>query len=75
MPVSSTLRRSTVALKLNAGKNPKTGSTMVKSCSLSGIRGGADPEAIVNVAELVAPVLAHPVTRVEQTEVRTLERQ
>mgnify|MGYP002887133519 CR=1 FL=1 len=67
MPVSSTLRRSTVALKLNAGKNPKTGSTMVKSCSLSGIRGGADPEAIVNVAELV--------TRVERTEVRTLERQ
>ena len=67
MPVSSTLRRSTVALKLNAGKNPKTGSTMVKSCSLSGIRGGADPEAIVNVAELVA--------RVERTEVRTLERQ
>ena len=75
MAVSSTLRRSAVALKLNAGKDPKTGNAIVKSCSLAGIRGGADPEAIVTVAELAAPVLAHPVTRVEQTEVRTLERQ
>lgn len=75
MPVSSTLRRSAVALKLNAGKDPKTGKTVVKSCSIAGIRGGADPEAIVNVAELVAPVLVLPVTRVEQTDVRTLERQ
>ena len=68
MPVSSTLRRSAVALKLNAGKDPK-------SCALGGIRAGADPEAIVNVAELVAPVLVLPVTRVEQTDVRSLERQ
>lgn len=75
MPVSSTLRRSAVALKLNAGKDPKTGKTIVKSCALGGIRAGADPEAIVDVAELVAPVLAHPVTRVEQTDVRSLERQ
>ena len=75
MPVSSTLRRSAVALKLNAGKDPKTGRTIVKNCALGGIRAGADPEAIVNVAELVAPVLEHPVTRVEQTDVRTLERQ
>ena len=75
MPVSSTLRRSAVALKLNAGKDPKTGKAVVKSCALGGIRGGADPEAIVNVAELVAPVLVLPVTRVEQTDVRSLERQ
>lgn len=75
MAVSSVLKRSAVALKLNAGKDPKTGNAIVKSCSLGGIKGGADPEAIMNVAELAAPVLAHPVTRVEQTEVRTLERQ
>lgn len=75
MPVSSTLRRSAVALKLNAGKDPKTGNAVVKSCSIAGIRGGADPEAIIDVAELVAPVLVYPVTRVERTEVSSLERQ
>ena len=74
MAVISVPKRSAVSLKLNAGTNPDTGNDIVRSCALGSILPGADGEAIMNVADLLAPVLAHPVLRVEHTVVRTLER-
>ena len=36
---------------------------------------GADAEAVVRVADLLAAVLEYPVVRMERTEVSTLEKQ
>lgn len=74
MAVISVPKRSSVSVKLNAGTDPSTGSALLRSVSLSGVKPGAEGEKVLNVVDLLANVLAHPVTRVEQTEVRTLER-
>ena len=75
MAVAENAYRSGVSLKLNAGTNAATGRMIVKGCSLGKVRPGADAEAVVRVADLLAAVLEYPVVRMERTEVSTLEKQ
>ena len=65
--------RSSVSLKLNGGASPVTGTMLVKSCSLGKVVRNADAEKIMGVVGALAPLLVHPVVRVERTEVTTLE--
>ena len=74
MAVISIPMRNGVSVKLNGGKDSATGKAIVRSVALGGVKPGADGEMILNVVDLLANVLEFPVTRVEQTEVRSLER-
>ncbi len=74
MAVISVPMRSGVSVKLNGGTDPATGKNIVRSVSLNGVKPGANGEMILNVVDLLANVLEFPVSRVEQTEVRSLER-
>ena len=65
--------RSSVSLKLNAGTRAGTGNMIVKSCSLGKTSHSADADKVMSVVGTLAPVLAHPLFRVERTEVTILE--
>ena len=75
MPVAENAYRSGVSLKLNAGTNAATGRMIVKGCSLGSVKPGADAEAVVRVADLLAVVLEYPVVRMERTQINMLEKQ
>ena len=75
MAVVENAYRGGVSLKLNAGNNTATGRMIVKGCSLGKVKPGADAEAVVRVADLLAVVLEYPVVRMERTEVSTLKKQ
>lgn len=74
MAVINIPMRNGVSLKLNGGKDPTTQQAITRSISLNGIKAGADGDKILNVVETLAPVLSLPVTRVEVTQVNSLER-
>ena len=65
--------RSSVSLRLNTGTREGTGGMIVRSCSLGRVIHGADAEKIMSVVGALAPVLEHPLFRVERTEVTILE--
>ena len=65
--------KSAVSVKLDAGVNPSTGNTILKSCSLGKLVQGADADGIMSVVGALVPCLEHPLVRVERTEVTTLE--
>ena len=65
--------KSSVSLKLNAGVRESTGGTIVKNCSLGKVAHGADTGKVMSVVGALAPVLEHPLLRVERTEVTILE--
>ena len=65
--------RSSVSLKLNAGTRENTGGMIVKGCSLGKVLHGADVNKVMSVVGALAPVLEHPLFRVERTEVTILE--
>ena len=65
--------RSSVSLKLNAGIRESTGGMIVRSCSLGRVVYGADVNKVMNVVGALAPVLEHPLFRVERTQVTILE--
>ena len=65
--------RSSVSLKLNAGTKAGTGGMTVKSCSFGKVVKGAAANKIMSVVGALAPVLEHPLFRVERTEVTILE--
>ena len=65
--------RSSVSLRLNAGVREGTGGMIVKGCSLGRVVHGADADKIMSVVGALAPVLKHPLFRVERTEVTILE--
>ena len=69
MAVTETTKRSAVSVKLDAGTNPSTGNAVVRSCSLGSVKLGADAQKVMNVVDLLAPVLEHTPIRVERTEV------
>ena len=75
MAVVENARYNNVSLKLNAGNNSETGKMIVKSVGLGKLTPSADAEKIMAVADLAAPVLKHPVVRVERTAVSVLEKQ
>ena len=58
--------RSSVSVKLNAGTRESTGGMIVKSCSLGKVTHGADAGKVMGVVEALAPVLEHPLFRVER---------
>ena len=65
--------RSSVSLKLNAGTKDNTGGMIVRSCSLGKVIHGANVNKVMSVAGALAPVLEHPLFRVERTQVTILE--
>ena len=72
MAVENALK-SSVSLKLNTGAREGTGSMIVRSCSLGKVVHGADADKVMGVVGALAPVLKHPLFRVERTEVTILE--
>ena len=72
MAIESALRHS-VAVRLNAGTRPGTGNMLVRTTSLSGLVHGADAARIMSVVGALAPVLSHPLFRIERTAVTVLE--
>jgi hypothetical protein len=65
--------KSSVAVKLNAGVSPTTGSMVVKSCSLGKTVQGADKDKIMSVVGTLLPVLEHPLVHVERAVTTILE--
>ena len=65
--------RSSVSLKLNTGVREDTGGMIVRSCSLGKVAHGANVNKVMSVVGALAPVLEHPLFRVERTEVTILE--
>ncbi|MBQ9565434.1 MAG: hypothetical protein IJU98_07605 [Synergistaceae bacterium] len=59
---------------LNAGTNPSTGKPITKNLYMSKLASNPDGTKIYNVVDLAAPCLLHPVSGVETTEVKTLEK-
>ena len=64
--------RSSISLKLNTGTKAN-GGMIVKSCSLGRVVHGANAGKVMSVVEALAPVLEYPLSRVERTEITTLE--
>ena len=65
--------KSSVSVKLDAGVNSVTGNMIVKSCPLGKVAQGADKDMVMDVVEVLLPVLDYPLARVERTEVTVLE--
>ena len=74
MSVISAAKSAKARIVLAAGVNPETGRAVTKNVYLSGLAGSPDGEKIYNVVDAAAPVLVYPVSLVETTEVRTLEK-
>ena len=64
---------SKVTLKLNAGIRESSGGMIVKSISIGRIMHGAEVNKIMSVVGALAPVLLHPLFRVERQETTILE--
>ena len=58
---------------LNGGTNPETGKSITKTITLNGLRSNPDASKVAAVGTLLAPVLLYPVSRMETTEVKTVE--
>lgn len=74
MAVIETPRKSALVLKLDAGRTA-SGSVIVKNCSFGKVLNAADKTKVMAVADLITPVLAYPLLRVERSEVSTIENQ
>lgn len=71
MAVLKVPKRAAVSLKINTGT---VSDVVLKSVSMGGIKPEADEEQVMDVADLLAPILAYPVTAVEQSATWSLER-
>ena len=58
---------------LNAGTNPETGKALSKNINLTGLRSNPSADSVAAVGGLLGPVLLYPVSRMETTEVKTIE--
>lgn len=58
---------------LNAGTNPETGKNINKSVIFNGLRSNPNADTIATIGGLLSPVLLYPVSRMETTEVKTVE--
>jgi len=72
MAIESGLRHG-VTVRLNAGTRPSTGGMLVRTTSLNGLIFGAEADKILSVVGALAPVLAHPLFRIERTAVTVIE--
>ena len=74
MAVISVVKSTKARLVLTAGTNPETGKAITKNVYLSNLAGSPDGTKIYNIVDAAAPVLNYPVSLVETTEVKTLEK-
>lgn len=74
MAVLSIAKRASAKITLNAGTNPETGRAITRTTTLSGLAANPNGEKIYAVVDAAAAVLDYPVTSVETTEVKTLEK-
>ena len=58
---------------LNGGTNPETGKALSKSVTFNGLRSNPSADTVSTIGGLLAPVLLYPITRMETTEVKTVE--
>jgi hypothetical protein len=72
MAIESVLR-SSVNLRLNAGRRESTGGMIVRSISLGNVMREADAAKIMSVVAALVTVLEFPLFRVERQEVTVLE--
>ena len=72
MAAVTVLKSSKAALKLNAGTNPDTGKTIVKTDTLPALIADPDPDDIIAVKNAAAPVLNYPVGSIEHTVVKVI---
>lgn len=69
------LPRSTKArMVLTAGTNAQTGKTITKNVYLTKLAANPDLDKVMAVVDAAAGVLAYPVSLVETTEVKSLEK-
>lgn len=72
MAVVATIKGYRVAVKLDGGTT-ETGKVKTLSVSLGGMKqSGADPEKIMAVVDLLAPIFDDDIYSVEETTVKTL---
>ncbi|MDR1378764.1 MAG: DUF1659 domain-containing protein [Synergistaceae bacterium] len=69
----STLKRSSVAVKISTGTNPASGTAIIKSVTLSDISPTAATGAIMGVVGAMIDVLAGDYMTIERTIVSVLE--
>lgn len=72
MPVSATVKRLSVSVKLDAGQDPETEQSITKSVSLGSMSIEANDEGIMDVVDALKPCLTYQIDRVEKTEVNVL---
>ena len=58
---------------LNGGTNPETGKAVSKSVSFHNLRSNPSADSVAAVGTLLTDVLLYPITRMETTEVKTVE--
>ena len=74
MAVISVAKSTKARLVLTAGTNPATGKAITKNVYLSKLASNPDGGKIYAIVDAAAPVLNYPVSLVETTEVKTLEK-
>ena len=72
MPIVKMIR-SSMALRLNVGNRESNGTMIVRSVNLNGILPDSAPEKLWEIVVALAPLLAFPVYRFEQTIVNQFE--
>lgn len=74
MAVISVAKNTKATVSMTAGTNPETGKAITKRTTLSKLASNPDATKIMNIVDAAAPVLNYPVSLVETTEVKTLEK-
>lgn len=74
MAVISIPKSTSAKMVLAAGTDPQTGRAKTKTVIFSKLASNPDSSKIMAVVDAASPVLTYPVTRVETTEIKTLEK-
>jgi type IV secretory pathway VirJ component len=74
MAVQAIAKSTKATIRLFAGTDPESGKALYKNVTLSGLRSNPDGEKVYAVVDAAAPCLAHTVSGVTTTEIKTLEK-
>ena len=74
MAVISVAKSTKATITMTAGTNPETGKAISKRTTLNNLASNPDGSKIYAIVDAAAPVLNYPVSLVETTEVKTLEK-
>lgn len=74
MAVTAVAKSTKATVILNAGTDPGTGKVINKRITMSKLRTNPDGQKVYNIVDLLAECVTYPVSGVETTEVKTLEK-